>query len=80
MMKFLPLFTMIALLSAASIVGLPLFAPQVKANEPVAIQTPSRASAPDCSQQIWPNYQTSCLRSVVGGTAIHDARLVITHR
>jgi hypothetical protein len=83
MMKSLPLFAMLALLATAAIVGLP-FAPQVKAHEVVALakadQLPSRAILHDCKQQIWPNYDSSCLRSFVDRTAIQDARLVITHR
>jgi hypothetical protein len=84
MMKSLSVFTMIALLGTAAIVGLPVFAPQVKANEPVTMaradQLPLHSTAPDCSKQIWPNYDTSCLHRLADSATIQDARLVNTHR
>lgn len=71
----------IMLLLGVSVVALPGFAPQVKADEPAAMvkadRLPIRSLAPDCSRQVWPNFETSCLRAGSSGTAIREARLVL---
>lgn len=83
MIKSLTALT-IMLLLGVSVVALPGFAPQVKANEPAALvkadRLPVRALARDCSRQVWPNFETSCLRDGASAAPIREARLVLTRR
>jgi hypothetical protein len=73
----------IMLLLGASVVALPGFAPQVKAEESVTLakadRLPIRSIAQDCSRQVWPDFETSCLRSSETGV-IREARLVTARR
>lgn len=73
----------IMLLLGVSVVALPGFAPQVKADQSVALikadRLPVRSVAQDCSRQVWPNFETSCLRSSNTET-IREARLVTARR
>jgi len=71
-------------LLGATIVALPDFAPQVEAREPAAL---AKGDRPDirlvvrsCSQQVWPNFDTSCLRNSESGVMIREARLVTARR
>jgi hypothetical protein len=81
MIKSLAALAIFALLGA-SVIALPGFAPQVEASETVALakgdRLELRAAARDCSQQVWPDFDASCLRK--GGTMIREARLVTARR
>jgi hypothetical protein len=65
-----------------SVIALPGFAPEVKAGETVALAKTDRLELrpieQNCSQQIWPNYYTSCLRN--GDATVREARLVTARR
>jgi hypothetical protein len=67
-----------------AIVALPAFAPQAKAGEAVASIKADRLPVgpvhSTCSQQIWPDFETSCLRNYETGTKIREARLVTARR
>jgi hypothetical protein len=69
---------------AAALTVLPGFAPQVEASVPVALAKGDRLDVKqvgrDCSQQAWPNFEASCLRSAGSKTAIREARLVTADR
>jgi len=79
--SFSALAIMLAL--GASVVALPGFAPQVKADEPAALAKSDRlavrSTARACSSQVWPDLGASCLRSSQAGT-IREARLVTARR
>jgi hypothetical protein len=79
--SFSALAVMLAL--GAAVVALPGFAPQVKADESVALaksdRLPLRSMARDCSSQVWPDLATSCLRSSQAGI-VREARLVTARR
>jgi hypothetical protein len=75
----------IAAFVAAALTILPGFAPQVEASVPHVLAKADRLDirpiGRDCSQQAWPNFETSCLR--VAGTktmVIREARLVTADR
>ena len=75
----------IAGLVAAALTVLPGFAPEVEASVPHALAKADRLDirpiGRDCSQQAWPNFETSCLR--VAGTktmVIREARQVTADR
>jgi hypothetical protein len=75
----------IAAFVAAGLTVLPGFAPQVEASVPVALAKSDRldirAVGRDCSEQAWPNFEASCLRSASTKTAnIREARLVTAER
>ncbi|HEY0331116.1 MAG TPA: hypothetical protein VGC77_18705 [Rhodopseudomonas sp.] len=75
----------IAAFVAAALTLLPGFAPQVEASVPVALAKSDRLDirpvGRDCSQQAWPNFEASCLRTAGAKTlTIHEARLVTTER
>jgi hypothetical protein len=61
---------------------LPGFAPQVEASETVVLikadRLDIRPAARNCSQQVWPNFDTSCLRN--GAAMVREARLVTARR
>jgi hypothetical protein len=67
----------------AAVVALPGFAPQVKADESVALakadRLPVRSTARECSSQVWPDLGASCLRSSQAGI-VREARLVTARR
>jgi hypothetical protein len=83
MIKSLTALAIFGLLGAA-VVALPGFAPQLEAGETVALAKAGRVDvrpvAPTCLQQVWPNFDTSCLRNSESGVMIHDARLVTARR
>ena len=81
MIKSLTVLAIFALLGA-SVVALPGFAPQVEASETVALvkadRLDIRPTARNCSQQVWPNFDASCLRN--GEAMVREARLVTARR
>ncbi|PIS99764.1 hypothetical protein TSA1_02550 [Bradyrhizobium nitroreducens] len=74
----------IFMILGAAVVALPAFAPNVQADELVALakgdRLEIRAALPDCSAQVWPAFTTSCLRQAGPGTEIQVARLVTARR
>jgi hypothetical protein len=83
MIKSLTAFAIFAVLGA-SVIALPGFAPKVEASEPVALakgdRRETRPVARNCSQQVWPNFDTSCLRNSEPGAVIREVRLVTARR
>jgi hypothetical protein len=81
MMKSLSALAIFAFLGA-TVVALPGFAPQVEASETVALAKADRLElrqvAQNCSQQVWPNFDASCLRK--GEAMVREARLVTARR
>jgi hypothetical protein len=77
MIKSLTALAILAMLGA-SVIALPGFAPQVEASETAALakgdRLELRSAARKCSQQVWPDFDTSCLRK--GDVMIREARLV----
>jgi hypothetical protein len=71
-------------LSGAAVVALPAFAPQVEASETITLAKADRAAnrpiAQNCLQQVWPDFDASCLRSGNSGATILEARLVTARR
>jgi hypothetical protein len=85
MIKSLTALAIFGLLGAgvllgAAVVALPGFAPRVEARETVALAKADRPDVRNCSQQLWPNFDTSCLRSSESGLAVIDVRLVTARR
>lgn len=74
----------VAALIAAALSILPGFAPQVEASVPQALAKGDRLDVRpvgrDCSQQAWPNFEASCLRSPGSKVTIREARLVTADR
>ena len=72
----------IAAFVAAALTILPGFAPQVEASVPQALAKSDRldvrAIGRDCSEQAWPNFEASCLRSAATKTEVREVRLVTT--
>ena len=83
MVKSLIALAIFGLLGAA-VVALPGFAPQVEAREPVALAKGDRLDIRPvvgiCSQQVWPSFDTSCLRNSEPGVMIREIRLVTARR
>jgi hypothetical protein len=79
MIKSLTALAIFGLLGAAA-VALPGFAPRGEAGETVALAKADRLDVRNCSQQLWPNFDTSCLRSSEPGLAVLDVRLVTARR
>jgi hypothetical protein len=79
MIKSLTALAIFGLLGAAAVV-LPGFAPRVEARETVALAKADRLDVRNCSQQLWPNFDTSCLRSSESGLPVLDVRLVTARR
>ena len=79
-------FTALAIfgLLGAAVVALPSFAPPLEAGETVALakggQADVQPTAQNCLQQVWPNFETSCLRNSESGVMILQARLVTARR
>jgi hypothetical protein len=71
-------------LLGASVIALPMFAPEVKAKETLAFSKADRlaihAVVRDCSSQVWPDLDTSCLREGGSGMGVREARLVTMRR
>jgi hypothetical protein len=74
----------IAALVAATLAVLPGFAPQVEASVPQALAKGDRldihAVGRGCSEQAWPNFEASCLRSAGTKALVRQARLVTADR
>ena len=74
----------IAAFIAAALTVLPGFAPKVEASVPQALAKADRldihAVGTGCSQQAWPNFEASCLRTAGSKTMIRQARLVTADR
>ena len=81
MIKSLTALAIFAILGA-SVIALPGFAPQVAASETAALAKGDRLEvrtiAQNCSQQVWPNFDASCLRK--GEVMVREARLVTARR
>lgn len=64
--------------------ALPTLIPQAKASEAIALAKGDRlAELPartNCSNQIWPNFDASCLRASGTGAVVQQARLVTIRR
>jgi hypothetical protein len=74
----------IAAFVAAAMTVLPGFAPQVEASVPAPLAKGDRLDihqvGRNCSQQAWPNFEASCLRSAGSKILVHEARLVTADR
>ena len=74
----------VAAFIAAALTVLPGFAPQVEASTPQPLAKADRLDihlvGKDCSQQAWPNFEASCLRSAGNKTVVREARLVTADR
>jgi hypothetical protein len=74
----------IAAFAAAALAILPGFAPQVEASVPQALAKADRLDVRplgrDCSEQAWPNFEASCLRSAGTKAVVRQARLVTADR
>ena len=74
----------IAALIAAALTVLPGFAPQVEASVPVALAKGDRLDIKQvgrgCSEQAWPNFEATCLRTAAGKKVVREARLVTADR
>jgi hypothetical protein len=83
MIKSMSALGLLCLLGAA-VVLLPVFAPPLEAREAVALAKADRLhiqpAARTCSQQVWPRFDTACLRRVDSGAAVREARLVTAAR
>jgi hypothetical protein len=81
MIKSLTGLAIFALLGA-SVVALPGLAPQVEAREAVALAKADRLDLrpvpQNCAQQVWPNFDASCLRK--GEVMVREARLITARR
>ena len=69
---------------AAALTLLPGFAPKVEASVPQPLAKSDRLDirsiGKDCSQQAWPNFEASCLRSAGTKANVREARLVTANR
>ena len=69
---------------ATALTVLPGFAPTVEASVPQALAKADRldvrAVGKDCSQQAWPNFEASCLRTSGTRSIVREARLVTSDR
>ena len=74
----------IAAFIAAALTVLPGFAPKVEASTPVPLAKADRLDirpiGRDCSQQAWPNFEASCLRTSGSKMKVREARLVTAER
>ncbi|UGV26813.1 hypothetical protein E0H22_14660 [Rhodopseudomonas boonkerdii] len=75
----------IAAFIAAAVTILPGFAPRVEASVPVALAKSDRldvkAVGSACSEQAWPNFEASCLRSASTKVInIREVRVVTAER
>ena len=74
----------IAAFVAAGLAILPGFAPEVEASVPRPLAKADRLDirpiGVDCSQQAWPRFEASCLRSAGSKAAVKEARLVTADR
>lgn len=69
---------------AAGLTLLPGFAPTVEASVPQPLAKSDRLDirsiGKDCSQQAWPNFEASCLRTAGTKANVREARLVTADR
>ena len=69
---------------AAALTVLPGFAPKVEASVPQVLAKSDRLAirpiGRDCSEQAWPNFEASCLRTAGTRTNVRQARLVTADR
>jgi hypothetical protein len=69
---------------AAALTVLPGFAPQVEASVPQALAKGDRLDirtvGKNCSQQAWPNFEASCLRTSGSKSMVKEVRLVTADR
>jgi hypothetical protein len=69
---------------AAALTVLPGFAPQVEASVPQVLAKSDRLDVHpigrNCSEQAWPNFEASCLRTASTRKEVRQARLVTTDR
>jgi len=69
---------------AAALTVLPGFAPKVEASVPQVLAKSDRLDirpiGRDCSEQAWPNFEASCLRTAGTRTNVRQARLVTADR
>jgi hypothetical protein len=69
-------------LLATAVVALP--APQVEARETVALAKADRLAigpvARNCADQVWPGFDTACLRDGHSGAMVREVRLVTARR
>ena len=69
---------------AAALAVLPGFAPEVEASTPLPLAKADRLDihpvGRDCSQQAWPRFEASCLRTAGSRAAVREARLVTADR
>ena len=79
MIKSLTALAIFGLLGAA-VVALPGFAPRVEARERIVLTKADRLDVRNCAQQLWPHFDTSCLRSSETGLAVLNVRLVTARR
>jgi hypothetical protein len=74
----------IFLLLGAAVIAVPGFAPKVEAGEAGALvkgdRLEVRATASNCSTQVWPNYAATCLHNPASQTTVVEARLVTARR
>jgi hypothetical protein len=79
MIKSLTALAIFGFLGAA-VVSLPGFAPPLEAGETVDLAKGGQAVvqpvAQNCLQQVWPDFETSCLPNSETGVMIRQARLV----
>jgi hypothetical protein len=68
--------------AAAALTILPGFAPQVEASTPHVLAKGDRLDlhqvGRNCSEQAWPNFEASCLRTAVTRTQVREVRFVTT--
>jgi hypothetical protein len=83
MIKALSAITAAAFIATALTV-LPGFAPSVEASVPQALAKGDRLDihthGKECSQQAWPNFEASCLRTSGTKSVVREARLVTADR
>jgi hypothetical protein len=74
----------VAAFIAAALAMLPGFAPEVEASVPRPLAKADRLDirpiGRDCSQQSWPHFEASCLRSADTKSPVREARLVTADR
>lgn len=93
MIKYLVALSLVGLaifsLLGVAVIASPGFAPQVEARETVALakgdlakrdRIDIRPVAGNCSQQVWPNFETACLHQSESGVMLREARLVTARR
>jgi hypothetical protein len=79
MIKSLMALAIFALLGVA-VIAVPGYAPQAKADEAVALTKADRLHVRlvvrNCSSQIWPHLEASCLHDVGSGKPVREARVI----